>query len=70
MNRCKTGKVPFDSYELAMRVRGRHCRDDAGRCGIYKCKFCHKWHVGTRLHKTMGRPRIEYMDVNDEGVAS
>lgn len=59
MSTCKTGKVCIESYEIAKRANGRHCRDDAGAHSAYKCKFCGKWHVGRRLHKNMGKPRVE-----------
>lgn len=54
---CKTGKVQLESYELAVKVRGRYSH--TGKCSVYKCEFCGKWHVGRRLHKTEGRPVIE-----------
>lgn len=57
MSACKTGKVQFDSWERAMKVRGRYSHE--GRCSVYRCEFCGKWHIGRPLHKTMGRPRVD-----------
>lgn len=63
MSTCKTGKVCIKSYAIAKKANGRHCRDNAGPHDFYRCKFCGKWHVGRRLHKTEhGRPRIEAME--------
>lgn len=45
------GKVAFDSFELASKVnKARNCRRDLNR-QPYRCRCCHKWHLGTKRGK-------------------
>ena len=50
-----TGKVRFDSYTQADRVRGRRSVGIARN--VYHCKLCNGYHVGTAPPKS-GRPRV------------
>lgn len=62
MTTCKTGKVCIERYEIAAKARGRYSHQHSGPCDLYKCSHCGKWHLGRRLHKTEGRPKIEIQE--------
>lgn len=45
------GKVAFDTFDLANKVnRIRNARRDLAR-QPYRCRCCHKWHLGTAKRK-------------------
>lgn len=54
-----TGKAAFDSWQLAMKVRGRNIRQHS-RSQVYQCDACGKWHIGTRAPKgaRIGKRRV------------
>lgn len=41
------GKAPFDTYELAHKVtlRGSRAGKRRRHRDVYKCQFCHKYHL-------------------------
>ena len=44
--RTYCGKVQFDTWDLADRVRrerGKNCEE---RRQVYRCMYCRKWHLG------------------------
>ena len=40
-----TGKTPFDSFDIALEVTRRKGHHKKSR-QVYKCKICHKFHIG------------------------
>ena len=43
------GKLPFESYSAAAKVIQRKkgkSSAKAGRLKIYRCNYCHHWHMG------------------------
>jgi hypothetical protein len=52
------GKKSFESYSLAEHVLKR-CRAKHDHGTIYKCRYCHKFHIGTSATKRKRRPRID-----------
>lgn len=44
-------KVAFESMSLAMMVLRRPNKSRHGAAGVYKCKFCRKWHIGSQAPK-------------------
>lgn len=42
------GKSAFDSPELAREVLSSH-REGHGRLMVYRCGYCHRWHIGNHL---------------------
>ena len=46
------GKDAFDTKALAEKVRTKMSRHGRGsKLGSFKCRMCHKWHVGTLTGK-------------------
>lgn len=60
MSTCKTGKLQFDSWSIAQKAESHTRRHEDGRCQIYRCEFCGKWHLGRRFGRVSGkRPMVE-----------
>lgn len=53
------GKVPFESYSLAVGVVNRHARTKRQRRSAYRCIACGKWHVGTDVGRVRRRKAID-----------
>lgn len=49
-----TGKVAFDSRELAVKTSHNRARSKGGKSerDAYKCVACRKWHLGTGRSRT------------------
>lgn len=41
------GKRSFPDYALAVAVRNRMRRRRKRRLAVYRCRYCHDWHIGT-----------------------
>lgn len=55
---CK-GKPGFDTSQHARNCTPK--RTIHGRVAVYRCQFCHKWHVGGHLEpkSRQGKPHAE-----------
>lgn len=51
-----SGKVAFDTPELAHEVRRRRTRNGAV-CKVYKCRGCRKWHLAPPMKRSKTAPR-------------
>lgn len=53
---CK-GKDKFDTPQMDRDSMPR--RTTHGKITTYRCKACRKWHIGSYVGRTAGRPRAE-----------
>jgi hypothetical protein len=53
----KHGYETWDHASHDARVVGRKNRRQGEHCSVYKCKHCHKWHVGGGIDALAYRPK-------------
>ena len=53
---CK-GKDKFDTPQMARDSMPK--RKIRGKITTYRCQVCRKWHIGSHVGRTEGRPRVE-----------
>jgi hypothetical protein len=51
------GKRQYETWTVADRMARSTSRNTDTRMGVYKCRKCAKWHVGTAAPKEASRKR-------------